>query len=73
MTPIVVSIAGELDMEREIELLELVMSVDAPTGATVDVDVSEVTFVDSSGRARVMGVGRRPPSMGFEGLDPNNV
>jgi anti-anti-sigma factor len=54
MTPIVVSIAGELDMAREIELLELVMSVDAPTGATVDVDMSEVSFVDSRGLRAVL-------------------
>ena len=36
-------------MEREAELLELVMSVNAPPGATVDVDMSEVSFVDSRG------------------------
>jgi anti-anti-sigma factor len=64
MTPIVVSIAGELDMEREAELLELVMSVNAPPGATVDVDMSEVSFVDSRGlrgilRARTFLAGRK--------------
>ena len=49
MSPVVVSIAGEIDMARDSELLELVMSVDAPPGSTVDVDLSHVTFVDSRG------------------------
>jgi anti-anti-sigma factor len=54
MSPIVVSIVGELDMAREIEFLELVMSVDAPPGATVDVDMSEVSFVDSRGLRAIL-------------------
>jgi anti-anti-sigma factor len=56
MSPIVVSIAGELDMAREIELLELVMSVDTRPGATVDLDMSAVSFVDSRGLRAILRV-----------------
>jgi anti-anti-sigma factor len=46
---IVVSIVGELDMARESELLNLVMTLDPPPATTVVVDLREVTFVDSKG------------------------
>jgi anti-sigma B factor antagonist len=46
---IVVSIVGELDMARESELLNLVMTLDPPPSTTVVVDLREVTFVDSKG------------------------
>jgi hypothetical protein len=46
---IVVSIVGELDMSRESELLNLVMTLDPPPSRTVVVDLREVTFVDSKG------------------------
>jgi anti-anti-sigma factor len=54
MSPIVVFVAGELDMAREMELLDLVMSVDAPPGTAVDLDVSEVSFVDSRGLRAIL-------------------
>jgi anti-sigma B factor antagonist len=46
---IVVSIVGELDMARESELLNLVMTLDPPAATTVVIDLREVTFVDSKG------------------------
>jgi anti-sigma B factor antagonist len=46
---LVVSIVGELDMAREFELLNLVTALDPVSAATVDVDLSEVDFVDSKG------------------------
>jgi anti-sigma B factor antagonist len=46
---IVVSIVGELDMARESELLNLVMTLDPPAETTVVIDLREVTFVDSKG------------------------
>jgi anti-anti-sigma factor len=55
VSPLVVSIAGELDMARETEVLELVVSVDAPPGSTVDVDLSAVSFVDSRGLRAILG------------------
>jgi anti-anti-sigma factor len=47
--PIVLSVVGELDMGRESELLNLVKTLDPPPESTVDVDLSAVTFVDSTG------------------------
>ncbi len=44
-----IAIVGELDMARECELLGLVIALDPPPGATVELDTSEVTFVDSQG------------------------
>jgi anti-anti-sigma factor len=46
---IVVTIAGEIDMARDGELLELVMTLDPLPDTIVEVDMSDVTFVDSRG------------------------
>jgi anti-anti-sigma factor len=59
-----ISIVGELDMARDGELLNLVISLDPPPGTTVRLDVGEVTFVDSRGlesflRSRAYLRGRR--------------
>lgn len=43
------AMVGELDMARDTELLKLVVTLDPAPGTAVDVDMSEVTFVDSSG------------------------
>jgi anti-anti-sigma factor len=46
---IVVSIGGEIDLARETELLARLQPLEPPPGATVAVDLSNVTFVDSAG------------------------
>jgi anti-sigma B factor antagonist len=46
---LVVSVVGELDMARECELLNLLIALDLRPPVIVDVDLSEVTFVDASG------------------------
>jgi anti-anti-sigma factor len=46
---IAISIAGELDMARENELLNLVVTLDLLPGTVLELDVSEVSFVDSAG------------------------
>ena len=46
---IVVSIDGEIDLARETELLGKLQALEPPAGATIAVDLSKVTFVDSSG------------------------
>jgi anti-anti-sigma factor len=48
--PIVtVAIAGEFDMAREVELLEVAIELDVAASTVVRLDMSEVTFVDSAG------------------------
>ncbi|MDQ1426490.1 MAG: anti-sigma factor antagonist [Acidimicrobiaceae bacterium] len=47
--PVVIVIAGELDMAREPEIVSLLMSLDAAPETPIDMDMSEVTFVDSGG------------------------
>jgi anti-sigma B factor antagonist len=49
VNPLVISVVGELDMSRESEIVNLVMTPDPAPGTTVHVDMSEVTFVDSAG------------------------
>lgn len=46
---VVVAVAGELDMARDGELFDTIVALDAPRGTTVDLEFSEVTFVDSRG------------------------
>jgi anti-anti-sigma factor len=46
---IVVSIGGEIDLARETELLAKLQPLEPPAGATIAVDMSKVTFLDSSG------------------------
>jgi anti-anti-sigma factor len=40
---------GELDMARESELLNLVMTLDPQPGTAIDIDMTGVSFVDSAG------------------------
>jgi anti-anti-sigma factor len=47
--PFVISVVGELDMAREHEILNLVITLDPAPESTVHVDMSEVSFVDSGG------------------------
>jgi anti-anti-sigma factor len=48
--PIVtVPIAGEFDMAREVELVEVVIDLDLAASTVVRLDMSDVTFVDSAG------------------------
>jgi anti-anti-sigma factor len=46
---IVISMSGELDMARECELLNLVVTLNPLPDTIVELDLSNVTFVDSSG------------------------
>lgn len=46
---IVVSLSGELDAARETEFLAKLQELEPPPGATVAVELSNVTFVDSAG------------------------
>jgi anti-anti-sigma factor len=50
---IVVAITGELDMARDGELFATIVALDAPPGTTVDLEFSEVTFIDSRGLCSV--------------------
>jgi anti-anti-sigma regulatory factor len=47
--PFRIALVGEFDMARECELLTRVITLDPPPDTTVEVDASEVTFVDSWG------------------------
>jgi anti-anti-sigma factor len=49
MESIIIAVVGELDMAREHELLNLVITLDPPAESTVHIDMSDVTFVDSGG------------------------
>jgi anti-sigma B factor antagonist len=51
---IVVWMAGEIDTAREGELLDAVVSLDVSPGSTVELDVSQVTFVDSRGLTGIL-------------------
>jgi anti-anti-sigma factor len=46
---IVVSIAGEIDMAREGELLAVLEVLDPPPDTVIEVDLGEVSFMDSAG------------------------
>jgi anti-anti-sigma factor len=46
---VVVSMDGEIDVARETELLDKLQVLEPPAGATIAVDISRVSFVDSSG------------------------
>jgi anti-anti-sigma factor len=46
---IVVSMSGELDPVREHELVNVVVTLEPPPGTIVELDMCDVTFVDSSG------------------------
>jgi anti-anti-sigma factor len=52
--PIVVPIVGELDAARAGELLEIAMALDAPPDTVVELDLSEVGFVDSRGLQSIL-------------------
>lgn len=73
--PIVtVPIAGEFDMAREVELVEVVIGLDLDPSTMVRLDMSEVTFVDSAGlrgllKAQAYLEGR---GCGLELLRPND-
>jgi anti-anti-sigma regulatory factor len=45
----VISVAGEFDVARECELLNLVITLDPLPNTSVKLDLSEVTLVDSKG------------------------
>ena len=47
--PVVIAVVGELDMTREHEILDLVMSLDPAPETQVHIDMRDVTFVDSGG------------------------
>jgi anti-anti-sigma factor len=49
LDPVVISVVGELDISRESEIVNLVMTLDPAPETIVHVDMSEVTFVDSCG------------------------
>ena len=64
MEPVIIAVVGELDMAREHEILNLVITLDLPPETTVHIDMSDVTFVDSGGlnallKARAYLDGRR--------------
>jgi anti-anti-sigma factor len=46
---VVVSMGGEIDIARETELLGKLQALEPSAGATIAVDLSNVTFIDSSG------------------------
>jgi anti-anti-sigma factor len=53
---IVVSIAGEIDTKSEEEIFDAVVALDAPTGTTIELELSEVSFVDSRGLTAILKV-----------------
>ena len=48
-TRMTIAVVGELDLARECELLNLVLTLELRPGTTIELDLSEVTFVDSYG------------------------
>lgn len=61
---LVIAMVGELDMAREGELLTILDALDPLPETLIDVDLGEVTFIDSSGlrgllRAQAYLSGRR--------------
>jgi anti-anti-sigma factor len=53
---VTVTIVGELDMARECELLNLAVTLELPPDTVVELDLSEVTFVDSAGLRSILRV-----------------
>jgi anti-anti-sigma factor len=49
-----VAIAGDLDFPRKDELYNLIATLDPAAGTTIEVDLSEVDFVDSSGISTIL-------------------
>jgi anti-anti-sigma factor len=53
---ITITMVGVLDMARECELLNLAVTLDLSPGTVVELDLSEVTFVDSAGLRSILNV-----------------
>lgn len=53
---ITITMVGELDMARECELLNLAVTLDLSAGTVVELDLSEITFVDSAGLRSILKV-----------------
>jgi anti-anti-sigma factor len=49
-----IAVVGEIDVLRQTELPNLVAILDPEPGTTIHVDLSEVTFIDSSGIVSIL-------------------
>ena len=69
-TPARVVVAGELDMYTGPALLESILEHEPPAGTVIEVDLSQVTFIDSGGLKSLLEAHRHGIQLRLAALSP---